>query len=258
MQTTPEKHLLLAANALYLNRLNFQLRPRSPDPDLKQAEFIIDQEDYSSYRRLKDFISFPGLMDDRIEPPFQGHESLAQWRERLAGLIVSDADISRVTFKDVPFSEAETGILASANSGELGNLDLMMPICRWWPGGVIWAARDIVINRLKGGASQAQPQALKIGAGVPWQEVAARCGQWNAKAPQGPFIREVVGVVIADHLSAKAAAERVVSQRGHSTKGRNYKSGTVVGATFENAVENLSRPARNILKFLEKNGAYPI
>lgn len=89
---------------------------------------------------------------------------------------------------------------------------------------------------------------LGLKANRPWRELAEQCPDWSKDSINTPFVREVVELVMDEGLSAKAASERVVGGRGHSSTGVHHKPGTVVGTKLENAVENLSRGARRILK----------
>lgn len=143
------KTLLLAANALYLNRFNFLAQLHLLPAESRKDHNELDRRDYSSFRRLRDCISAPGVIDDRIEKPFQ-HSGLFPWQDPdIQALIASDADIARLRLKDLPLSDAETKRIATANGGSISWQDREVPICRWSPGEVVWALREIVISRLE-------------------------------------------------------------------------------------------------------------
>ncbi|MFA8386641.1 MAG: hypothetical protein ACEPO2_13540 [Pelagibaca sp.] len=253
METTPEKQFLLAANALYLNRVNFLLDLNRYDPETRRHKARLDREDYSSFQRLRDCISWPGLLDDRIEPPFQDLESRAARDKRLGDLIASPADIARVTFSEIPFSEDEKQRLLSAGLEAFDTLDTLTPIARQGPGQVIRTARDIVIERLTRGVAQAQAQA-----GVSWQEVAAQCPEWNLpKAKNGGAVREVVSRVMeGESPSAHDAARCIVERHGWAPRGK-ARAGMIIAYSDGAAIDALGRKARNILKELEKEGFFP-
>lgn len=143
-----DSRFLLAANALYLNRMNFIIE-YSRQPREVQLEYRpLDSRDKPSFDRLRSWIGVSGLIDERIEPSFQEFGKFPSNDEELQSLIASNSDVARISFGQVPFSTDERNSIIEANHGRMDRLDWLMPICRWKPCDVIWTAREIVIDRL--------------------------------------------------------------------------------------------------------------
>lgn len=245
MDTTPEKHFLLAANALYLGRINYLFNLESLDLETRREKAREDREDYSSFKRLRDCISWDGLLDDRIEPPFQDREARAERDKRLKDLIASPADISRVTFSDIPFSEDEKQRLLGAGLEPFDTLDNLTPISRQGPGPVIWTARDIVIERLTGGVAET-PDNRKTGGPRSGGERTAERRAADAlcriefQMGKRPLKSDVVDV-LSDFLGSKKAAMRtwdLAPLTRWSARGAPSKDSRATRDEFRNAFEH--------------------
>ncbi|SMR82263.1 hypothetical protein SAMN04488030_2610 [Aliiroseovarius halocynthiae] len=258
-----DQSFLLGANALYLNRFNFLIQYGATPPGCRGHLRGLDSDDFHSFDKLRSFICWPGLIDDRIEDPFEPFAKFPQHNEELKALIKSDADVARVALKDLAFDRSELERIEQANKDGMDRLDWMRPICRWSPCEVIWTARHIVVDYLSEGAGADAVDITNLNgiseapAKVDWMLAAESLSEWKrTPARNGPAIKEAVRrVVDGDEANAHASALRLVRELGWGPRG-SAKKGQIVAASENAAKDAIYLPASKILKSLEDNGLF--
>lgn len=212
---------LLAANALVLNRAHFLIDQHERlSREARDGSRWLDQRDYQSFRLFLDAVSLPGLLHDVIDPPFQNFASLPWRDESLKRLLLSDADVARLSLGEVPFSAEERASIERGNGGQLSPLEWLMPICRWLPGDVIWTAREIVGARLQDMAAADRgesPAATARGGPRSGKDISAENKAVDAleavvRSAAGRLPKSDVVDVIEEFVGSKRAAERVWSR----------------------------------------------
>lgn len=213
-QSDREEVLWLAANALYLNRANFLILLEEGSAAFRKEYLELDLKDVSNFRRLRDFINFPGLIDDRIEPPSGQTGEFIGRSKRLKELIASDADVARIAFKDVRFKDSEFELLSKAHGAELTNSDRRIPICRWFPGETVWKAREIVLDALRDYEYATPHDAGRKGGPMSRRDIVkeriAKLTLAIVESNSSKRPRKIDAIAaITPHVRSKKAAERV-------------------------------------------------